>query len=88
MNNGGEAARPAAAGPTSTQVAVAAGVGQLGGENPGTLAGRLLPLVGIGAASAAATRLAGGPDSSAVAFDLFLLLLGGLFLVTLHALRA
>jgi len=60
-------------------------------ENPGTLGWRLrrlLLLVGIGAASAAVTGLAGGPDSPAVAFDLFLLLLGGLCLVTLHVLRA
>ncbi|KAG2577173.1 hypothetical protein PVAP13_6NG104235 [Panicum virgatum] len=42
------------------------GVGAVS-ENPGTLAGRLLPLVGIGAASAAVTGLAGGPDSPAVA---------------------
>ena len=60
-------------------------------ENPGTLGGRLrrlLPLVGIGAASAAVTGLAGGPGSPAVAFALFLLLLGDLCLVTLHVLRA
>ena len=60
-------------------------------ENPGTLGGRLrrlLPLVGIGAASAAVTGLAGGPGSPAVAFALFLLLLGGLCLVTLHVLHA
>ena len=63
------------------------GVGAVS-ENPGTLAGRLLPLVGIGAASAAVTGLAGGPGSPAVAFDLFWLLLGGLCLVTLHVLRA
>ena len=130
MDHGGEAGRPpAAAGPTSTHVAVAAGAGQLLGgevrtvtgtfdgrrggeelvvgllclldsdgvgggvvnENPGTLGGRLrrlLPLVGIGAASAAVTGLAGGPGSPAVAFALFLLLLGGLCLVTLHVLRA
>lgn len=48
---------------------------------------RLLPLLGIGASSVAVNGLAAGPGSPAVAFHLFVLLLGGLFLVILHVLR-
>ncbi|XP_066325883.1 uncharacterized protein [Miscanthus floridulus] len=48
---------------------------------------RLLPFVGIGASSLAVNGLAAGPGSPAVAFHLFMLLLGGLFLVILHVLR-
>jgi hypothetical protein len=48
---------------------------------------RLLPFAGIGASSVAINGLAAGPGSPAVAFHLFVLLLGGLFLVTLHVLR-
>jgi hypothetical protein len=48
---------------------------------------RLLPFAGIGACSVAVNGLAAGPGSLAVAFHLFVLLLGGLFLVILHVLR-
>ncbi|CAD6246908.1 unnamed protein product [Miscanthus lutarioriparius] len=48
---------------------------------------RLLPFVGIGASCVAVNGLAAGPGSPAVAFHLFMLLLGGLFLVILHVLR-
>jgi hypothetical protein len=47
----------------------------------------LLPFAGIGASSVAINGLATGSGSPAVAFHLFMLLLGGLFLVTLHVLR-
>ncbi|CAD6246916.1 unnamed protein product [Miscanthus lutarioriparius] len=71
-------------------VALAHDIGA-GYDNRGMVADhlrRLLPFVGIGASSVAINGLAAGPSSPAVAFHLFMLLLGGLFLVILHVLRA
>jgi hypothetical protein len=49
---------------------------------------RLLPFAGIGVSSLAVNGLAAaGPSSPAVAFHLFVMLLGGLFLIILHVLR-
>jgi hypothetical protein len=59
-------------------------------DDPGMAAAhlrRLLVFVGIGASSVAVNGLAAGPGSPAVAFHLFVLLLGGLLLVILHVLR-
>ncbi|OEL38605.1 hypothetical protein BAE44_0000376 [Dichanthelium oligosanthes] len=73
-----------------TAAAPADGLGTVYGNNPGMMAEglrRLLPCVAIGVSYAAVSGLAAGPDSPAVAFDLFLLLLAGLFLVILHVLR-
>jgi hypothetical protein len=58
-------------------------------DDPGMAAAhlrRLLAFVGIGASSVAVNGLAAGPGSPAVAFHLFVMLLGGLFLVMLHVL--
>ncbi|OEL28416.1 hypothetical protein BAE44_0010564 [Dichanthelium oligosanthes] len=74
-----------------TADAPADGLGTVYGDNPGMMSERLrrlLPCVAISVCSAAVSGLAAGPDSPAVAFDLFLLLLAGLFLVILHVLRA
>ncbi|WVZ94770.1 hypothetical protein U9M48_040629 [Paspalum notatum var. saurae] len=48
---------------------------------------QLLPFAGVVALSMAVNGLAAGPGSTAAAFDLFCLFLGGMFLVMLHVLR-
>ncbi|KAJ1267572.1 hypothetical protein BS78_07G066300 [Paspalum vaginatum] len=48
---------------------------------------QLLPFAGVVALSAAVNGLAAGPGSTAAAFGLFSLFLGGMFLVILHVLR-
>ncbi|KAJ1267581.1 hypothetical protein BS78_07G067200 [Paspalum vaginatum] len=48
---------------------------------------QLLPFAGVVALSAAANGLAAGPGSTAAAFGLFSLFLGGMLLVILHVLR-